>query len=463
MVLLKKSIKLPYGLLNKSQYFNKNFTRFQSSLGNGSQNASAGSNEPFLSTIIKKRSIQIGLGLIGLSSFYYILAKRNSEPANKGEIKGVEDERFPKRSNVKDLKLISLKEVETLLTQNEEKVKVADNLTAYVNNVASNNPIEDAHFLHFDKTNQLVVFGIIDGHAGFKCSRYLKEQIPNWLMDKVISKMATWNKNDNYVNKVSEGITNTLLQLDHYFVNQRIYTQTGELNLENVDAAYNGAVAIVGILDLKNKDLFVANVGDCRGVLGRLKKSNNWETVELSEDHTFLNLKELARVIKDHPLEGATIGWRDRYMATLQPTRAFGDAWLKWPRDFQTSLLDIMPQGFKLRNVPDYHTPPYPTALAEVTHTKLTKEDKFIVFGCDGLFDSLESKEVVHLVGGSLLNDAIQHKDYRIFKDSNLATHLIRNSFRGWNDQYIQALLSLTYPQSRRHRDDVSVMVLVLE
>ena len=48
---------------------------------------------------------------------------------------------------------------------------------------------------------------------------------------------------------------------------------------------------------------------------------------------------------------------------------------------------------------PNYKTPPYLTALPEVTSHKLTPRDKFLVLGSDGLWDLMTPMQVIRLVG----------------------------------------------------------------
>lgn len=155
---------------------------------------------------------------------------------------------------------------------------------------------------------------------------------------------------------------------------------------------------------------------------------------------------------------------------------------------------------------PTFKTPPYVTARPEVTHRKLSLPTpsadspssppsksalplRFLVLATDGLWDELSSEEVVALVGGHLAglkgaiprstlstlvrttssSQTVEGKTARYtrgkdgpwaFVDDNVSTHLIRNAFGGANEPYLQRLLSIPAPHSRRCRDDVTVTVV---
>jgi pyruvate dehydrogenase phosphatase len=143
---------------------------------------------------------------------------------------------------------------------------------------------------------------------------------------------------------------------------------------------------------------------------------------------------------------------------------------------------------------PDLKTPPYVTCNPEITYRKLTLESptspkaapyRFLILATDGLWDELSSKEVVALVSGHLnglrgsvtkgsitINSLGETQPSRynggpskpnwIFKDENIAAHLIRNAFASTseNSDQLERLLSIPSPLSRRYRDDTSVLVL---
>lgn len=149
---------------------------------------------------------------------------------------------------------------------------------------------------------------------------------------------------------------------------------------------------------------------------------------------------------------------------------------------------------------PNFKTPPYVTARPVVTHRKLSflplsdsnpnPALRFIVLATDGLWDELNSDEVVALVGGHLAGlrgnvpksslpslvptlsgsptvdgkvkraEDSKKKGSWAFVDDNLSSHLIRNAFGGGDEMSLRKILSIPAPYSRRYRDDVTVTVI---
>lgn len=207
----------------------------------------------------------------------------------------------------------------------------------------------------------------------------------------------------------------------------------------------------------------------------------------------------------EHPAsESDQVISRGRVLGGLQPTRAFGDARYKWARGVQEELYSAFYPGQGRRPPSSYLTPPYVTARPVVTSTPLpspdapsppatpdgTKPQAFVVMATDGLWDRLTNEEVVGLVGAYLegakgtlrrkevlakvgavaqahvsphnpRNEAASSSDF-VFEDSNLSTHLIRNSLGGAARDQVSALLSIPAPHARRYRDDVTVTVVLL-
>ncbi len=64
----------------------------------------------------------------------------------------------------------------------------------------------------------------------------------------------------------------------------------------------------------------------------------------------------------------------------LQPTRSFGDFYLKHPE-------------YNFTNLPVF-TGPYVDYRPVVTHFKRLKDDKYLILATDGMWDELEDKDV---------------------------------------------------------------------
>lgn len=178
----------------------------------------------------------------------------------------------------------------------------------------------------------------------------------------------------------------------------------------------------------------------------------------------------------------------DRLLGQLAPLRALGDFRFKWSREV---LQNVLTKHFGDQVVPpNYLTPPYLTALPEVTQYRLTPRDKFLIIGTDGLWDMMTPLQAVRLIGehmkgkvtlnplklprknmtlGEINNLLLQRKEGLKMKprDSNGATHLIRNALGGTefgiDHTKISQLLSLPEDVVRVFRDDITVTIVYFD
>tara|TARA_B110000971_G_C19860552_1_gene431436 strand:- start:309 stop:875 length:567 start_codon:yes stop_codon:yes gene_type:complete len=161
-----------------------------------------------------------------------------------------------------------------------------------------------------------------------------------------------------------------------------------------------GSTALVGIMYKKNKSLkaYILNTGDCRAILCN---SNNI-AIALTKDHKPNYIEEKKRINNlGGEIEFDGYDWR---IKGLSVSRAFGD-------------MDIMP---------------YVTHKPEIFNYSINKNDKFLVFACDGLWDALSNQDVadfilkqmsknnhlINMYGNSSKNIAYELGKYAIKKGS---------------------------------------------
>lgn len=150
----------------------------------------------------------------------------------------------------------------------------------------------------------------------------------------------------------------------------------------------SGTTAVVALL--RNGKLYVANAGDSRCVLSRAGKE-----VEMSFDHKPTSEIEYNRIKK----AGGTVTADGRVNGGLNLSRAFGDH--SYKRNDQLSLEEQMI-----------------TALPDIQVIDLQPEDEFIVIACDGIWNSMSSKEVVEYISEEMkkekklskITDSLFHK-----------------------------------------------------
>jgi pyruvate dehydrogenase phosphatase len=129
------------------------------------------------------------------------------------------------------------------------------------------------------------------------------------------------NREDFCMEKVLE---KAILSLDEDISAEALKTNAARPNLRTISVAMSGAVACVAHID--GSHLHVANVGDCRAVLGVLTEENTWIAKQLTKDHNADNVSEVSRIKNEHPPnEADTVIRNGRLLGQLAPLRALGD------------------------------------------------------------------------------------------------------------------------------------------
>ena len=238
------------------------------------------------------------------------------------------------------------------------------------------NEDQHIHILNIDGEkedyNPVNFFAVFDGHGGKLVSKYLKDNLPQFFVNKF--KKDIYGKDEStykYVNKVYEHLQSQMKK-DHPRA-----------------AQYCGSTACVGIhfrdSQLKNR-LWIVNVGDSRAVL--CNKLNIAQ--QLTQDHKPNSPEEKARIEQmGGKIEYDGVDWR---VKDLSLSRAFGDL----------------------------ECTPYVTHIPQIYKYKISSEDKFMIFACDGLCDVLSNQDAVDFV-----NELIKNK----FK-GNYAKELAEYAFK---------------------------------
>lgn len=340
--------------------------------------------------------------------------------------------------------------------------------TVYINSLASNKIMEDRHAIRVCPQTGIALFSVIDGHAGWWCADHIKRSISAYVSDhlkqievnvsfsdiveaseKLPIYSSTMTEKPAAEESIKEQLKKTFVDLDNDISDAALdavkkvgvgYSLTDFMQ-QNILRALTGAC--VNALLLYGTNVFVANTGDCRSVLGK-KEGNKWAAVPLSTDHAYNNKDEVARITREHPGEANTLFTHRRLLGGLMPFRSFGDVSYKWKQEHLQIIYEQI--------LPGYYTPPYLTAEPEVSHHELTKDDKFVVIATDGLWERLSNEQVINIVGDKL----DQHDD------GNAATALLRQALGG-DDDKVYELLTLSPPESRYFRDDISIIIVTFK
>lgn len=220
---------------------------------------------------------------------------------------------------------------------------------------------EDQHvyFLNLEgqekKINKINFVGVFDGHGGKTVSHFLKKTIP-----KLFAKPT---EDGSYTNTQSASkIFNNIFNLTE---------QKLEKNHPRA-VNYTGSTALCGVIskhpNYNKKILWIANVGDSRAVLC----NHQGDAVQLSQDHKPNSASEKKRIEQlGGKIKYDGSDWR---INDLSLSRAFGDLESK----------------------------PYITHSPQIFKYTLNKNDNFIIFACDGLWDVMSNKKATNYINSLL-------------------------------------------------------------
>ena len=207
-----------------------------------------------------------------------------------------------------------------------------------------------------EELNPVNFFGVFDGHGGKAVIKYLKENLPQF-----------------FVNKFKKDIYSRSESASKYFI--KVYSLLQDKMIQDHPRVVQhcGSTACIGIhfkdTDSKHK-IWLLNVGDSRAI--KCNKSNIGE--QLTQDHKPNSPDEKNRIEQlGGQIEFDGADWR---IKDLSLSRAFGD-------------LDCTP---------------YVTHLPQIYKYKISSSDKYLIFACDGLWDVISNQDAVDYINELLLN-----------------------------------------------------------
>ncbi|EPS67232.1 hypothetical protein M569_07544 [Genlisea aurea] len=160
-----------------------------------------------------------------------------------------------------------------------------------------------------------------------------------------------------------------------------------------------GTCCLVGVIC--GGSIYVANAGDSRAVLGTrccTDGGGRVVAIQLSEEHN-ANLEDVRNQLRSlHPDDSGIVVLKHhvwRVKGIIQVSRSIGDAYLKKP-EFNKHPL---PLKFRL---PEPFRRPILTPEPAINVRKLhQRDDLFLIFASDGLWDHLSSQEAVDIVANN--------------------------------------------------------------
>ena len=222
----------------------------------------------------------------------------------------------------------------------------------------------DGKHIKYAKIN---CYGIFDGHGynGKLISSFLGKNLPKFFTNKSVF----YPINKNYVENAFKHISGLLTK-----THKHLSVKSGSTSL-----------VVCHYYDDTQECLDIFNTGDCRCII-----SKNDIGYAMTEDHKPSTSTEMKR-IRDMGGEPVFDGY-DWRIGDLSVSRAFGDTENK-----------------------------FITYLPDIFHYNIKKTDKFIVLGCDGLWDVMKPNDVV-----AFINQC--YNENRNVKNNTIASQLAEHA-----------------------------------
>ncbi|KAJ7713944.1 phosphatase 2C-like domain-containing protein [Mycena maculata] len=222
-----------------------------------------------------------------------------------------------------------------------------------------------------------------------------------------------------------------------------------------------GTTLVLSLTDPNEKNVWVANLGDCHAVLGLRHRSGAWTGTLMNHLHAGHDHREAQRVRAEHPREPDSVR-NSRVLGFLEPTRAVGDTWLKIPslytsRVFSNLDQDWISQGTLKQCASRISTPPYVSNIPDVYHRDLPSRPWFLILCSDGLpsaeaYDGMDTPTMTR-TWTEFVGQILDSHSPAV----NTALSLLRTAIGG-QDEY-KVSRSLTVEMEERWMDDVSISI----
>ncbi|KAK6253450.1 hypothetical protein QUC31_015170 [Theobroma cacao] len=244
--------------------------------------------------------------------------------------------------------------------------------------VQANNNLEDQSQVFTSPFATYV--GVYDGHGGPEASRFVNKHLFPFL-----HKFATeqGGLSADVIKKAFNATEEEFLHL----VKQSLPLRP--------QIASVGSCCLVGAIS--NDELYVANLGDSRAVLGRrvsADKKNMVVAERLSTDHNVGDEDVRKEVEALHPDDSHIVVYTRgvwRIKGIIQVSRSIGDVYLKKPDFYRDPIFQQFGNPVPLKRAAI-------TAEPSILIRKLKPQDLFLIFASDGLWEQLSDEVAVDIV-----------------------------------------------------------------
>lgn len=259
-------------------------------------------------------------------------------------------------------------------------------------------------------TRDISVFGVLDGHGGQDCARFVAEDFPS-----ILAKLIRGG------NSCPESLFRAFQEVDQSYI-------------RHTRDSHAGSTANLAVFDKGTGRLYIANTGDTRAVLSR-----DGVAMELSFDRKASDAEEIARIVR---AGGFVVN--NRVLGTLAVSRAFGDIPLKG----NPNVLLVDPE----------------ITCVNLAKTNTTSHaNNFVIIATDGLWDVYSSQEAVdfirtRLVSMDILDDVAPYRCKLSDASVSWAKEELRRKLQTIADALVKSAI-----QERNSMDNVTVLLALVQ
>lgn len=304
--------------------------------------------------------------------------------------------------------------------------------------IQANNLLEDHSQLESGRLSssegitQGTFVGIYDGHGGPEAARFINERL-----FRHIRNLTAENR----------GMSADVINKAFWATEKDFLSLVEEQWLYKPQIASVGSCCLVGIVC--DGDIFIANAGDSRAVLGRMDEATREiKAVQLSSEHNACRESVRQELRSLHPNDPQIVIMKHqvwRVKGLIQVSRSIGDAYLK-KAEFNTAPLLAK---FRLSEPFDK---PILSAEPTILVQKLHPQDQFVIFASDGLWEHLTNQEAVDIV--------------QSFPRNGIAKKLVKTALcqaAKKREMRYSDLKKIGRGVRRHFHDDITVIVLYLD
>ncbi|KAH8828415.1 phosphatase 2C-like domain-containing protein [Flagelloscypha sp. PMI_526] len=244
---------------------------------------------------------------------------------------------------------------------------------------------------------------VFDGHLNNHTVNYVSQHLPLKIRTALEQELNAQDGNV-HPDRISQILRDAVISLDECIcarVQQLFPLETLETLPQKtirevlskhpeVLVATCGTTALLSLSDPSERHLWVVNLGDSYAVFGESTDNIYWTGRLLNPLHDGHSEAEVDRIRNEHPFESEVIK-DNRVLGFLEPTRAFGNAWLKLPVAYSTYLFPhLVKDWISPTRFGGYSTrlksPPYISAQPDVFYVSISPSTpSFLVLASDGL------------------------------------------------------------------------------